>query len=231
MPPASQSDNMGYCSKYNFKLSPLMKILLFLTLVLFSSVIHSQPFEGKVVYQNSVKSKVSYISDNQLAAMFGDTLEYYIRQGDYKSFSNNTSLKWQLYINQDNKLYNKLDGSETVFWYDGATSLDSVYKIELNLNVTEIMGYICNELVLICKSGVQKYYFNSAFTIDPTVYSNHKFGNWYDYVSRAKSVVLKSVIDNSQYTIESVAVEIKPMKIDANFFELPVGTKTKKSPI
>jgi len=47
--------------------------------------------------------------------MMGSTQEYLIKGGDYKSIANGTLVQWQLFINKDNKLYNKMSNSETAF--------------------------------------------------------------------------------------------------------------------
>lgn len=120
--------------------------------------------------------------------------------------------------------------SETLLWNDGAINSDTVLKAELNKGIIEILGYKCDELLLTCKSGVQKYYFNSKLSVDPTLFVNHKFGNWYEFVSRSKSLPLKSIIDNAQFTFESVATEVIPMKIEKGVFELSTEAKTLKSP-
>lgn len=62
------------------------------------------------------------------------------------------------------------------------------------------------------------------------MYINHKFGNWYDYLSNAKALPLKSSIETAQLSIESRATEVKPMVLDKKDFELPAGIKTEKSP-
>jgi hypothetical protein len=41
---------------------------------------------------------------------------------------------------------------------------------------------------------------------------------------------LKMIIDNVQFTMESIATEVKPLKLDNTLFELPPGVKTVKSP-
>ena len=97
-------------------------------------------------------------------------------------------------------------------------------------NVTEVLGYPCDELVLTCKSGLQKYYFNTKLSVDITLFTNHKFGNWYDYLSKANSLPLKMIIDNSQFSWECVATKVTAMKLDKAFFELPANTTTMKSP-
>jgi hypothetical protein len=77
---------------------------------------------------------------------------------------------------------------------------------------------------------VQKYFFNSKLSVDPTIFLNHKFGNFYELVSRTKSLPLKAVLDNARLTLESVAIEVKPMKFEKTLFELPAEAKTMKSP-
>jgi hypothetical protein len=120
--------------------------------------------------------------------------------------------------------------SETLLWNDGAANSDEVIKAEVNKSVTEILGYKCDEIVLTCKSGIQKYYFNEKLSVDPKLFVNHKFGNWYEFVSRSNSLPLKSIIDNKQCTIESIATEVMEMTLDRSIFELPANIKTMKSP-
>ncbi len=120
--------------------------------------------------------------------------------------------------------------SETLLWNDGATNADEILKTEMNKGVADILGYKCDELILTCKSGIQKYYFNSALSVDTKLFVNHKYGNWYDFLLQSNSLPLKLIIDNGQLTLESIAIEVKEMKLDQAIFELPVNSKTMKSP-
>ena len=208
-----------------------MKKTLISLLALFASLtIFGQTFEGEIIYQNTFKSKTTNLTDQQLSSMIGSKQEYYIKKGNYKSVTNGTFEQWQLYVNADNKLYNKMSNSETIFWNDGSVNADEVLSSVLNKGVTEILGYKCDELILTCKSGIQKYYFNSKLSVDTKLYSNHKYGNWYDYLSKANALPLKTIIDNAQFTMESVATEIKPTQLDDKLFILPDDAKTAKSP-
>jgi hypothetical protein len=83
--------------------------------------------------------------------------------------------------------------------------------------------------VLTCKSGLQKYYFTSELPVDSKLLTNNLFGNCYAYLSKANAIPIKMVIDNPQFTVESVAIEVKPMQLDKTMFELPAGTKLQKS--
>lgn len=207
----------------------MKKLLLILTILLSTIVAFGQTFEGKIIYTNSYKSKNPQLTDQQWTSMLGSTQEYFIKDGDYKSITNGTLFQWQHYINKDNKLYSKMSNSETAFWNDGNIQGDEVLNVEINKNMTEILGYKCDEIILACKSGVQKYYFNSKLSVDVKLFSNHKFGNWFDYLSKSNSLPLKSIIETAQFTIVSIANEVKPMKLDRKIFELPIGIKTEKS--
>lgn len=182
-----------------------------------------QSFEGKIVY------KTSY-SAQQLTTMMGDTQDYFIKDGDYKSITNGTYVKWQLYINSDNKIYSKLTNSETLLWNDGASNPDSILKAEVNKGVLEVLGYKCDELILTCKSGVQKYYFNEKLGVDSKIFEKHQFGNWYFILTNTHSLPLKMIIEAREYNVESIATEIQEMKLDKAIFVLPPNSITKKSP-
>jgi len=146
------------------KMKKTFLILLITTLTTFASI--GQPFEGKIIYTNSYKSKMPNVTDGQFTSMMGATQEYFIKNGNYKSLANGTFLQSQYYVSSENKLYTKMANSEAFLWNDGATNPDEVLKSEVNKGVTEILGYKCDELVLTCKSGIQKYYFNSKLSVD-----------------------------------------------------------------
>jgi hypothetical protein len=206
----------------------ILTTLILITCIVVTGV--SQAFEGSVTYQNSYKSKNPALPDQQLTSMMGTTQEYFVKGGNYKSTINGTMVEWQLYNNKENKLYSKMRTSLAVFWTDAAVNKNEVTKAEINKSVIDILGYSCDELVLTSKDGFQKFYFNSKLALDPSLYTNHKFGNWYEFLSKAKAVPLKMIIDTPQFSMESVATEIKPMKLEDKMFELPADAKLQKSP-
>lgn len=207
-----------------------MKILLF-ALALFSSiVIFGQSFEGEIIYRNSLKSKNPQMTDEQWTQMMGSKQVYFIKQGNYKSETNGTMSQWQIYNNKENKVYTKMSNSEIVLWNDASVISDEITKSEIIKNAETILGYPCDELILTCKSGIQKYYYSSKLPVDIKLFENHKYGNWYDFLKNSKSLALKTVIETPQFTMETIATEVKPMKLDDRIFMLPADTKTSKSP-
>ncbi|MEP7107785.1 MAG: hypothetical protein ABI760_07380 [Ferruginibacter sp.] len=208
----------------------MTKTIIFLLATVISTSAVGQTFEGKITYTNSFKSKTPNMKSEQFNKMMGTTLEYYIRNGDYKSVANGSLLQWQLYVNSENKLYTKMANSDTLIWNDGAVNADEVLKSELNKGAAEVLGYKCDELILTCKSGIQKYYFNSKLSVDAAVFIKHKYGNWYFFISKTNSLPLKIVIENEQFLLESTATTVTAVKLEKAFFDLPPNSKTIKSP-
>lgn len=189
-----------------------------------------QKFEGKITYQNSYKSKIPNLTDERFGNMLGTKQEYYIKSGNYKSVTNGTLAQWQLYVNADNRLYNKMSNSETIFWNDASINEDSVINVQMKKGVTEVLGYKCDELIFTCKSGTEKYYFNTKLGVDTRLYANHKYGNWSEYLKQANALPLKMIIDTKSFSMESVAIEVKEMQLVDKEFQLPENAKTEKMP-
>jgi hypothetical protein len=208
----------------------MRKTLFTLTFILLAVTAFAQSFEGKVVYHNAYKSKSTTLTDAQFTTIMGDTQNWYIKDGEYKSDINGTYIQWQLYSNAENKLYTKLGNTDTVYYDDAAQGESEINNVELNTGVTDILGYKCDELILTTKTGTEKYYFSSKLPINSKLFLNHKFGDWYAYLVKANAVPLKTIIDTPQFSLESVATEITPMKLEKSFFTLQPGTITSKNP-
>jgi hypothetical protein len=205
-------------------------LLITLICLIYCSISFGQAFEGEIIYQNSYKSKLPNVTDAQFTTMLGTIQNYYIKGGDYKNEMNGTLVLWQIYINADNKLYNKLSNSAAILWNDGAINGDTILTTELHKNAAVILGYDCDELVLNCKSGVQQYYFSSKLGVDSKLFAKHLYGNWFAYLSQANAIPLKTVIDNPQFHFESLATAVKPMPLDQALFMLPPGVSLEKNP-
>lgn len=204
-------------------------IMLFTVMATFTAI--GQNFEGKISYSNTYKSKKWGVSDDYFKKMFGTKQDFYIKDSNYKAITNGT-LQWTLYINKNNKLYSYNMDKETVYWTD-ATEQDSddiVTNMEINKKVTTILGYECDEVILTSKSGTTTYYYSSQIVADAKLYSNHKAGNWYDFVKATNSLPLKTIVDGKYFYMESVAIAVKVLKLDAKAFSVPANSKVKKNP-
>lgn len=157
-----------------------MKNIVFGALFLMIPVLitSAQSFEGKIVYQNTYKSKMPSVNDDQFKTMMGDRQEFYAKGPNYKSVMNGTMMKWQLYLAKDNRLYNKMAMQDALLYNEGSVYNDSIISYEINKGVTEILGYSCDELILTTQQGTQKFYYNPVTKIDAELFKAHKFGNW-----------------------------------------------------
>lgn len=203
-----------------------MKYIFTLLLSICYLVSSAQSFEGKVIYNASYESKIPNLSSEQFTTMAGNTLNYYMKGGNYRIDCNGTYINWQIYINSENKLYNKFSNTDIISWNDGAVNTDSILSVQLNKSAVDILGYKCDELIFNCKSGIQKYYFNSKFPINSKLYSKQLYQNWYDYLKRANAVPLKIIIESAEANVTMMATAITPMKLDDTMFTLPAGAKT-----
>jgi hypothetical protein len=215
-----------------FRIMKVVRTVSVIALAFLSSaaLAKGQAFEGEIVYQYTYKSNIAGVTDDQLAISLGSKQNYFIRGGDYKSVSNATSFSWQIYIGSTNKLYYKMANSDVILWVDGASRSDQIVDTKVNREATEILGYKCDEAIFTLKNGSEKYYFSSKLGVDPSLYSKHLYGNWYDYLKIAKAVPLKMIVETPDFVMTSTAIEITPMKLAVTEFQLPKGAKTAPMP-
>lgn len=205
-----------------------MKFLLAIPFLFVYFFSHSQPFEGQITYQNSYKSKIPSVSDKYYADMYGKSYVYSIKEGDYKIVTSNGIINWQLYISKDNKIYNKTANAETIVWIDGRQNFDSIISTEIKKNVTEILGYKCDELTIICENSIEKYYFSSKLPVDISKFTQHLYGHWYDYLKVSATIPLKTILENDQFVTTSIVTDVKEIKLSESVFQLPRNVKIEK---
>ena len=204
------------------------KLTLIILCILSAGSIRAQVFEGKIVYNNHFTSKIKNLSDEQLQMIVGSKQEYFIKGGSYKSLMNGQAIVMQLYDQKDNRLYNKRANIDTLYWFDASNNTDPVKNVEIKQNVDTILGRKCDALILQTASGTTTYYYSSDYKIDSKAYVNHKYSNWDLYVVKAGAVPLRSIVENSQFKMESTAVEITPVKLDASFFQIDKAAPVKQ---
>lgn len=203
------------------------KRFLFVFCSLFATLaLMAQTFEGEITYTIAYTSKNPKMTSQQMSHFFGDWMSYVIKGDYYKSTTNGKLTVWQLYSPGENRLYTKTSNTETIFWEDVTINTDEVLKSEINHNATEVLGYKCDEVVLTCKSGVQRYYFSRQLGANADLFKNHKYGNWYEFLKLSSSLPLKMIVENAEFVMTSVATGVKEKKIKDNYFKLPSNAST-----
>lgn len=189
----------------------------------------SQSFEGKITYQNTYTSNTPDATSEQFNYIMGTTQEYYIKGNQYKSVTDGMLSQWQLYVPSENRLYSKLTVSDTLLWSDCSNNLNEAVSYELEKDQAEILGYNCDALVVGTKMGKATYYFSNRIKVDPKLYEDHKYGNWTLLTGQTRSLPLKIEMETPRFNLINVAIEVKEMELEDNFFNLP-DAPSMKSP-
>lgn len=206
-----------------------MKYILSLIVLLSFSALHAQNFEGEIMYNVSYTVKKPGFTSEQLQKTLGTTKRYFIKNGDYKSVTNGTGNAFQLYVSKENKVYTKFGTTNVYLWEDARYNADKVTKTELNKNVTQVLDYKCDEVILTTTAGMQHYYYSDNFKVDTAAFINAKFGNWYDFVSKSGALPLKIIVETEYYTMEATAVKVEAKKLTIEEFTLPADAKVQQN--
>ena len=189
----------------------------------------AQFFEGHIKYSNSYKSKMNSVSSAQFEKMMGTQQVYIIKDNYYKSVFNGSYLEIQLYRGDENRCYTLTSQSDTLFWEDCMKNNDAAISYEIKLNQDSVLGIICNEIIVTSLKSKMHIFYNEKFKINPEQYKNHNYGNWYYFISKTKSVPLKTVLETDQFIFTSIASEIKSYKINDNAFLIVDKLKISKA--
>jgi len=198
-------------------------ILILLATTLTSS---AQIFEGKMTYSNTYQSKLPNLKSEQLNSMMGTKQEYYIKGNNYKSLFNGLFTKMQIYQGEENRSYTLTAKSDTLYWEDYSKNKDVVVNFETQKNKDTIMNISCDVLIVSTDKSKTYYYYSSKYGINPEMFIKHNYGNWYYIVSKTKALPLKTVHETAQFILTSTAIEIKPMELDKQFFDILDKNKT-----
>lgn len=194
----------------------------FLVLLLLSPIMClAQAFEGKITYSIEYKSKSPQLKDAQLATMLGNTQDYYIKGGDYKSVFNGAFLKMQLYKSEENRSYTLTGQSDSFYWEDYGKNKDVATKFDIVKGKEAVMGVLCDVLTVYTPKSKTSYYYNGKYGVNPVVFKRHAYGNWFYVISKMSALPLKTIIETEQFTMVNTALNITPMKLNNKLFELP----------
>jgi hypothetical protein len=199
-------------------------ILLFLFILATLNGYSQKTFEGEIIYRNIFESKIASVSSEQMKALIGEKQEYFIKSGNYKSYTNGMGITVQLYIGETNKLYNKTSRSDTLYWFNANLNTDTVITSKLIKSREKILNEDCGALILTTNSGQTTYFFTQKYPVDFTKYQEHNYGNWNYYLSKAKAVPLKIIVENKQFRMESIAQKIEAMELPEEFFAISRDT-------
>jgi hypothetical protein len=123
-------------------------------------------FQGKLIYQVAVKSKVDDLSDKDAHKVLtiGDVLTVTMKDGNYK-FS--TEYADTYVIKNDRKEYIKFRKIDTVFYLDFDSDTADVTGIIRNNAVVSIGGHPCKGITIETSKLARQYFYSTQWYTDP----------------------------------------------------------------
>lgn len=96
-------------------------------------------------------------------------------------------------------------------------------KIEIQDTEEIILSQKCKKVVVTWKSGIYEYYYNSEFLkMDSSLYSNHIYDMWFEFLKISNALPLKIVKKmNGLMTITMTLIEVKEHSVNDRRFKLP----------
>lgn len=212
-----------------------MNKILFFIILLFTSVISGQSFEGTLKYKVEFKINMEGISENDMidhmkkSGQYFDTLVVNIKNGNYEKLVNSASPKRIVYKSDINKIYNFDSGFEYVLIANakkyGATHIEfEKPKIIQNDSTISILGKQCKSIELNWDDiGKETYFYNDSFLkIDPELFQEHNFEYFNEILRLTKSYptqINKSLSDFIE--IRMILVSYSEERIKDSSFEIP----------
>ncbi len=205
----------------------MKKIILILLVVGFWSC-HSnkkisdsnKSFEGKIIYDMKFMDKTGEMTPEQSQMIMGNEQVYWIKRNKYKSEMNGMMKMVQYYLGGDT-LYNKMNGVNSLLWINATVNPEKMKDYKIEKNAETVAGINCDLLTIISEDGVDKYFYNKKYNVNPEDFENHEYGFWKFYIEKTKALPIKSISDKKDYYIEITAREITKMPVDDIKFTLP----------
>ncbi|WP_152975542.1 hypothetical protein [Lacinutrix himadriensis] len=194
----------------------------------------SQNFEGTLVYENDIKiaekfSKQLGMTKEKMmesGKFLEETLITY-KNGNYLSKPNKGKIK-VVYLSDRNEILTIDKKSELVPAIKAEIDLETELKEKspkITVEQTDeiILNTKCSKVIVVWETGTYEYFFNSDYLkMDSTLYNNHKYDMWSEYLKLSNSLPLKIVKRMyGMMTITMTLKEIKKHSVNDKVFKLP----------
>lgn len=216
--------------------------LIPLFLLLFLNFYSQSTFEGRLTYyvkneylgneekRNNFKKLIedATIPSDSIIVFYskrGDVLSMYKKEDAYYLEKYNPKTNYLYFINP--YILNFITAIDVR--YDLEETLGSKPMIKL-LEEKEYIGDIeCSIVEVQWKTGKYRYFFSKDYLkINPEIYINYNYDQWYNYLSISKSLPIKiEKVINNFYRTTFVLHSFSEMDIDDSIFNLPKLKKNK----
>ncbi len=191
---------------------------VFLVALFSLTFLSAQDFSGYILYDYKYIDSLGQDITDEMGEKLGLKQHYYINGTDYVVFDHHDNMQ-QLYNSKDNKYYFPFKGEVKVV--SGDLAYPNSPKIIESSHKATILGHECSSFVFETATNTTTYYYSDDFSVDPDVFSGHRFGNWATYLQSSNGgLALKIVIEKDHYTQILEAVKIEEQTIDQSKFDV-----------
>ncbi|WP_452218352.1 hypothetical protein [Lacinutrix undariae] len=208
-----------------------MKNIIYLTLILFTSLTYSQNFEGQVTYKTTMENLFpemmtdSVFQEKVLKPAFGEQgfiLQNYFYKGNRFMSETSTGLEngFELYSPEKKKVYAwKENSSQAIVKKTNVhPEMDAFVEFVETKETDTILNVLCKKVLLKSKMGTAELWYNSEYLkINPKDYSEFKLDH--KNLIFEKYGCLPFRIKAMTFNIE--VIEFKTMKVSDEKFKLP----------
>ena len=206
-----------------------MKLLFtIITLILFNNVsfqkrenFKDKEFEGKIVYEVSIKSKTDKISTKDLQNIYGTKMTKYFKNGNFKMEYNGEQVQDIYYLKKENKEFDLRKGIDTLFITSYSTENRKLIKSTSKESEIVILNKKCKLLIHEIGNVKNYYWYNQSLFINPENYKDTNFSFINVYYKQTKAPWLKYKYEGENFEINYTAISISEEKLDGKLFNLP----------
>jgi len=176
----------------------------------------AQYFEGKIIYEITYEAKSEDVNLKDLEKRQGNLVEYYIKNGHYKSVRlyNDTVISSNIYSHAENRIYSEYEKSRYIMWQDCSYTEDTLIEMSLSDDSISISGYSCQLLTKNTTGLNMTYVVTQQMKVDPATFAGHEMSFWYERLKMSNGGLAVQVINEHDDYISTwnlLKVEKEPL--------------------
>ena len=178
-------------------------------------------FEGKIRYKFDFASPLIKEPGTMLEPLMGRGSTLYFKEGNYRHEYEGGILEFDMYIQKENKFYQKKRNNDTVYWKDCSVADNRILDSSFLAKTDTVLGIVCDRFEIKYKEGSEVHYFNSdSVHINPKWFKNYKLNDEYLIDLREQSIYLKSEQNFEYFKIIETATQINRQTISFDKFRI-----------
>lgn len=190
-----------------------------LAVLMFFYACQPTEFEGKVVYKQQVISKNSAVDEDLYNQIFGDTLTWTYKRGNYIEENNGSGSPKIVYLQSEKSTFTVLPDS--LYRRDVTLEEKRLDTLYFSGRQTMILDHNCRELIKVIKGVNHRFWVTDKLRINPESYIVYKLAHTNRQYSLAPFHYLRYEYESAVFKIVREAISIDYSHVAPSFFELP----------